>query len=76
MALERDGRGVLKLKLHTLLQVTFIAVPSLQSKSFEKTPLHFQIILFFQTTDFFQHYFKVSIHMHSFVTSVKGHVRT
>ena len=36
-----DGRGVLNLKLGTLLGVMFIAVSSLQSRSFEKTALCF-----------------------------------
>ena len=47
-----DGRGALNLKIHPqgLLSISFM-FQLLQWVSFQKNALHFQILLFFQTTD-------------------------
>ena len=51
-----DGRGALNLKIHSLTEVTFdFMFQSLQSMSFQKIALCFQILLFFQTTDLLPH---------------------
>ena len=63
-----DGRGALNLKIHPqgLLSISFM-FQLLQWVSFQKNALHFQILLFFQTTDLLPHLFQVSIHGLAFV---------
>ena len=53
-----DGRGAPNLKIHPqgLLSISFM-FQLLQWVSFQKNALHFQILLFFQTTDLLPHLF-------------------